>query len=287
MKKNLILYTLLCIHTVAYAQLNPSGSIYYLNPYLVNPAFAGIQTGWEANISYKAQWTAIPNAPSMQSFTTTFGTAAKIGLGINVSREDFGVFNRTDAKLTYAYHLPLDEDDAYFDFGISGGVKNNRIDYRKVIAEAEDQTLLNFNQKPWTADGDVGVLVRKSKLIFAATINDLRKLLRNQYELYADQPGILLSIRSEIERQGILFTPLIQYQYVRYFRDVWDLGLQGGFAKGKLNGSILYHSTHSITFSIGTDYMERLKLVAFYTSGTSDLRQFSNGEFEFAMQFRW
>lgn len=286
MKKTIISFILIIFQTIVYAQLNPSGSIYYLNPYLVNPAFAGIQTGWEANISYKAQWTAIPNAPSMQSFTTTFGTEAKIGLGLNVSREDFGVFNRTDAKLTYAYHLPLDEDDAYFDFGISGGVKNNRIDYRKVVAEAGDQTLLNF-QKPWTADGDVGVLIRKSELTFAATINDLRKLLRNQYEFYADQPGIMLSIRSQIEIQGIIFTPLIQYQHVRYYRNVWDVGVQGGFAKGKLNASMVYHSTNSITFSIGTDYMERLKLVAFYTSGTSDLRQYSNGEFEFAMQLRW
>lgn len=287
MKKTIISFILISFHTIVYAQLNPSGSIYYLNPYLVNPAFAGIQTGWEANLSYKAQWTTIPNVPSMQSFTTVFGTKAKIGLGTNVSREEFGVFNRTSVKLTYAYHLPLDEDDAYFDFGISGSAQNNRIDYRKVIADAEDQTLLNFNQKPWTADGDVGVLVRKSKLTFSATINGLRKLLRNQYEFYADQPGILLSIRSEIERQGIIFTPLIQYQHLRYFRDVWDVGMQGGFAKGKLNGSMIYHSTNSITYSIGTDYMGHLKLVAFYTSGTSDLRQYTNGEFEFALQFRW
>lgn len=287
MKTIKILAWLLSIHAYAFSQLNASGSQYYLNPYLANPAFAGQSIGFETNMAYKAQWTAIPDAPSLQSLTCTYGTERKIGLGLMVLHETFGVFDRSGIKLSYAYHLPMNDEDTFLDFGISGVLKNNSINFSKVIAEDNDQTILNYNQKPWSADGDVGMTLRTNRFIFGASLIDLRQFVRKDIGFFADQPGISLSIRASFESNDIKYTPLLQYRFVHYFRDVYDAGLQGSFAGGKLLGSMVYHSTNSITFSIGTDYMERLKLVAFYTSGTSELQQYSNGEFEFAMQFRW
>lgn len=287
MKTIKILAWLLSIHAYAFSQLNASGSQYYLNPYLANPAFAGRSKGFETNMAYKAQWTSIPDAPSLHSLTCTYETERKIALGLMVLHETFGVFDQSAIKFSYAYHLPMNDKDTFLDFGVSGGIKNNSINFKKVIAEDNDQTLLNYNQKPWIADGDVGMTFRTNRFILGASLIDLRQFVRNEIGFFADHPGLLLSIRGTFENSGIKYKPLLHYRFVRYFRDVWDAGLEGSFAGGNLLASMIYHSTKSITFSIGTDYMERLKLVAFYTSGTSELKQYSNGEFEFAMQFKW
>ncbi|WP_412468702.1 PorP/SprF family type IX secretion system membrane protein [Pedobacter sp. KLB.chiD] len=286
--KTLKIILMLCsIQTLAFSQLNPSATIYYLNPYLANPAYAGNQLGWQANLSYKAQWTAIPQAPSQQYLSCTYGTSRKIGLGLNLFRETYGVFDRTNIKLSYAYQLPLDDEETFLDFGISGSVKNNSINYKKVIAEEGDQTLLNYNNRRWSADGDAGLVVRNALYKFAVSISDVRGYIRNQTEPYADRPGLLMSVQGNFENYNVVFTPLIMYSQVRNFRDIYHIGLQGNTDNGKFNAGVIYHSTKSITFSIGTQYMDRLGISAFYTSGTSTFKEYSNGEFEFALKLKW
>ncbi|SHM43890.1 type IX secretion system membrane protein, PorP/SprF family [Chryseobacterium polytrichastri] len=137
----------------AYAQLNPMGSLYFQNQYLANPAMAGIVQGWEINAGYKAQWTAIDGAPTMQSTTATYGiTGRKIGLGVNTYNENAGVFRKTAFKATYAYHLPLNDNQSFIDFGLSVGMMNEWIDFNKVIGDPDDHSLHQFNARPLYAD---------------------------------------------------------------------------------------------------------------------------------------
>lgn len=137
------------------------GSMYYLNPYLASPALAGTEKGWELNGAYKAQWTAIEHAPAMQAITATYGSESKkVGFGINLYKEGAGVILRSSAKATYAYHLPLNTEESFLDFGLSAGVMDEWIDFNRVRGDLTDPSLYNFNQRKVYFDGDFGVAFR-------------------------------------------------------------------------------------------------------------------------------
>ncbi|WP_235524284.1 PorP/SprF family type IX secretion system membrane protein, partial [Pedobacter sp. Hv1] len=96
---------LLGLGTTASAQLNPLGSQYYNNQYLINPAFAGMGQGLKLNAAYRKLWSGIPGSPLTQNITADYGFG-KVGVGLNVNNESAGLLRQTRAVASYAYHLP-------------------------------------------------------------------------------------------------------------------------------------------------------------------------------------
>ncbi len=110
----------------AMAQLNPLGSQYYNNQYIVNPAFAGEGRGLKVNAAYRKLWSGIPGSPLTQNVTVDYGLG-KVGLGLNVNNESSGLLRQTRAVASYAYHLPLDSGRNHLSFGLSLGMMSQRV----------------------------------------------------------------------------------------------------------------------------------------------------------------
>jgi type IX secretion system PorP/SprF family membrane protein len=51
------------------AQQRPYYTQYILNPYVTNPALAGIENYWDLKLSYRSQWSGVPGAPQTVYFT--------------------------------------------------------------------------------------------------------------------------------------------------------------------------------------------------------------------------
>jgi type IX secretion system PorP/SprF family membrane protein len=281
-----ILITCLLI-TNAYAQLNPMGGMYFQNQYLGNPALAGIERGWIVNASYKVQWTAIDGAPSMQALTATYGaTGKKIGLGLNFYNEISGVSRRTGIKGTYAYHLPLNGDRSFLDFGLSGGIMNEWVDYDKVICDPGDLSIQKFNTRPLYADGDFGIAFRNEKLTIQGSVPNLKRFLDKDIRRYRiDRSSYMAAISYKFSGQDLSVEPKAVYRGVENYKDLVDLGAQFLCCEDRLMMNAVYHSTNSITVGLGTFYQKQLRILCLYTSDTSDLWKYSNGEFEIALQY--
>lgn len=276
----------------AHAQLNPMGSSYFQNQYLVNPAMAGVRQGWETGGSYKAQWTAIDGSPSMQALTLAYGTPDhKVGFGLNLYNESAGVIRRIGLKATYAYHLPLNDHFSYIDFGLSGGFMDEWIDFSKVVAELDDHSLQQFNERKLYIDGDFGMIFRNQQLTVQGSLPNLKRFLNRDirrnitdYSLYMgalsyqffDQGGVISSIE-----------PKVIYRGVDHYKDIIDLGAQIRFWEDRLLVSGMYHSTNSVTMGVGTLYQNQLSILCLYTTGTTDLGKYSNGEFEIALRYQF
>jgi type IX secretion system PorP/SprF family membrane protein len=286
--KYFLIITILWISTATYAQLNPMGSLYFQNPYQANPALAGIEKGWEVNVASKIQWTAIEAAPTMQSATATFGTnGQKIGFGLNVYNENAGVFLRTAVKGTYAYHIPLNDDCSFLDFGLSAGVTSEWIDYEKVIGDLNDPTLKLFNGRKSYVDGDFGIAYRNQRLTAEVSIPNLKRFLnRDIIRNTIDRSLYMAALGYRFSRANFTIDSKAMYRRIENYKDIIDLGAQLQCFEDKLTMSMIYHSTNSLTFGIGTFYQKKLKILCLYTTGTSDLAKYSNGEFEIALQYR-
>lgn len=103
------------------AQILPLNAQYFQNRYLVNPSMAGINEGFNINGSFRKQWSNIPGAPITQSVTLD-QQVGKIGWGVNVYNEKSGGLQRTKAVGTFAYHLPLSDNEQHLNFGVSFGL---------------------------------------------------------------------------------------------------------------------------------------------------------------------
>jgi len=276
-----------------YAQLNPMGSMYFQNPYLMNPANAGLDGGWNMAAAYKAQWTSIEGAPSIQAITGDYGDMDKhIGVGINFYNERAGVINRTNLKATFAYHLFLNKDQtSALDFGLSGGILNEWIDLNRIKGNLEDQSLLNFNNRKLYLDTDFGIALRSSAFTIQGTLPNLKHLFNRDLNrtiidriLFISAIGYKLKFNTAILDE---IEPKVVYRGVTNFKDILDLGARASFYENKLDFNVMYHSTGSLTFGVGTLFKERLSLLALYTSNTNDLQSYSNGEFEIALRYHF
>jgi len=129
MNKIIVLIIMLSIGAILNAQQIEQFSLYSENNFLINPAEAGTEKFVDVKLGYRTQWTGLEGSPRT-FFFSAHTPLHKIsdeyedtkalpfhGGGIAVIGDRIGPFNRTNAKLGYAYHLPISKD-----FIISGGV---------------------------------------------------------------------------------------------------------------------------------------------------------------------
>ncbi len=171
----------------AYSQQTPLYSQYLLNGFLVNPAVAGSEGYSAANLTVREQWVGFQDGPS--TYALSFQTrlmreshisrgksvrkrkkspfrGGNVGLGAYVFNHSNGAVDRTGLRLTYAYHIVLDE--AQLSFGLSMVGYQYRVDKDKVQLEfpENDELWLNLQQSVFIPDADAGVYYT-SKIIWA------------------------------------------------------------------------------------------------------------------------
>ena len=224
MKKILTIAVIILCSKISFAQINTMGSMYFQNPYLANPAFAGIEYGWEMNAAYKAQWAGADGAPMMQSITVTHGTEdKKVGIGLNFYNEKAGVISNFNAKGTYAYHLMLNRT-SFLDFGLSVGILDENIDFTKVKGDGTDITLQNFNLRKLYFDGDFGIAYRNRSLTIQGSLPNLKKLFdHDMFKLNVDQYIYMaaVSYRFINDRQNfVVIEPKLVYRGIRNFKNI-------------------------------------------------------------------
>jgi type IX secretion system PorP/SprF family membrane protein len=292
MKKLTIILFLFVLAKVGYSQLNPMGSIYYQNQYLANPAMAGEQKGWEVNAAYKAQWVVIDGAPRMQTLSAAYGSEnKKVGFGLLLYNDIAGVVQRTSVKATYAYHMPLNNETTFIDFGLSAGFMDEFVDRGKVIGDMSDVQVTNFNDRKLYLDADFGIALRSKGLTFQAALPNLKRFLdRDVIRNVADRSLFITSLAYKFNNQEGKLTsvePKVAYRKIENYKSLVDAGVNFLFNEDKLALSGMYHSSGSITFGAGTTYKHKLGILAQYTTNTTDLQGYANGEFEVGLKYNF
>ncbi|MFD0941687.1 PorP/SprF family type IX secretion system membrane protein [Pedobacter boryungensis] len=270
----------------ASAQLNPLSSQYFLNQYQINPAYAGLTDGLNLNLNYRKQWSNIPGSPSTQSITADY-KLNKVGLGINVYNEKAGSLQRTKAMATYAYHLPLNNDDQKLNFGASIGIMNEHVDYNGVNGDMTDPTIAQFNNKGSLFDGDFGIAYTSNTLNVEGVIPNIRSFIKQEDDNNVDRSlfyaAISYKINTGVGANAIEIEPKVAYRDIKGYDNIWDAGANLNFTnKVYLMG--MYHSSKSASFGAGINYKSSLAIMGFYTTETSALQGSANGTFEISLK---
>jgi type IX secretion system PorP/SprF family membrane protein len=167
MNRFLLLFTMLLVASVGFAQQLPQYSQYMHNQYVVNPAAAGMNDYLDVNLSFRQQWSGVTDAPRTYYLSATgalgkgskpesrslsipiskpelltkdLGTGKrklKHALGGIVMADEYGVFNRTFVNLGYALHIPIGKT-YYASVGASLGWSGMTFDNSSITLENQN-----------------------------------------------------------------------------------------------------------------------------------------------------
>jgi type IX secretion system PorP/SprF family membrane protein len=100
------------------SQFQPIQNQYILNPFFINPSFAGAVNGTRLGATYRTQWVEFPNAPNTQTivYQTNKGN---LGVGGWLYRDQNGLTGNSGFESSFSYHLRFN--------GSRDNLKNARI----------------------------------------------------------------------------------------------------------------------------------------------------------------
>ena len=267
------------------SQVTPMASQYYLNQYLGNPAFAGIEEGLRINVAYRNQWRAIPGSPVTQSLTgdyrlDKFG-GGKAGVGLNIYSDKAGLIKRTRVMSSYAYHLPLNGTNQAIHFGLSLGIMNERLDNESIIADPNDVLADLFNHRKSYLDGDFGIVYINDRLTIQGAVPNLKKFLKKDATVSVDGSTFYMafSYKVGLHPEVLSLEPKFSFRGAEGIDNLWDLGTDVNFShQVTLMG--MYHSSHSTTFGLSVNYQDKCTVQGFYSNQLAAQREATGGSFE-------
>lgn len=285
---NILVFAIVLIALQARAQLGPMSAQYFQNPYLANPAMAGVNQGLEVSLGYRSQWSKIPGAPEQQALTLGYGKN-RTGWGVNLYLDRAGLQRQLRALASYAYHLPISTEQTLH-FGLSVGISQQRLSLEDIKGRPDDLSAQRYNDRNAYLDGDFGIAYTYNGFRLEAALPNLDRLLRSNSEnglvdiatFYA-AAGYRFGLTTD---QNMQLEPKVAYRGVKGFDSVVDAGAAFWFEDGQLMLSGLYHSSKSATFGLGMDLRKKYRVLATYTTQTSALSNYANGSFELGLGIR-
>lgn len=171
MRKIYLLLSFLSLAYTGIAQQRSQYTQYMMNNYLLNPALTGIEDYTDIKLGNRQQWVGLEGAPVTYYITAHMplnkeasvvrgragktGGARKInqnrfikpyphhGLGIMALTDKTGPLRRTNLNLSYAYHLPLN-NNLNISTGVYGGLLQNSFNPGEAtFVNPDDQVITN------------------------------------------------------------------------------------------------------------------------------------------------
>lgn len=281
--------TILAESPRTHAQISNMGAMYFSNTYLGSPALAGLEQGLNLNLGYKKQWMRIPGSPTVQTITAEYAVNNKVGIGLNFYNDNAGLFKRTRIIASYAYHLPIDEEQRLH-FGISLGFMNERINYEEINGDTDDSFIDNYNHQEPTIDGDFGLAYTRKGLTIQASMPNLKEhFQRGVMNDISNHTTFFSSVSHKFPLVNgydyIGIEPKISYRGVNGINNIMDVGANLSYANNQLNFFGMYHSSENATFGFGFNY-QSFGINGIYTTATRKISGYTSGNFEINLKVK-
>jgi type IX secretion system PorP/SprF family membrane protein len=151
----LVFLALVMITVSSYAQDQANFTQYYLNPYILNPSFAGIDGKTSVSLIYRRQWMNIDGGPSVANFSLHTPINTRTSTGLSITNDKRGLMSATSALFTFGYNIPVNDQSA-IRFGISAGGSWNALDVSKLDGFS-DPAMADLIDSHASLSGNVGL----------------------------------------------------------------------------------------------------------------------------------
>lgn len=269
----------------AMAQLTPLKSQFFNNPYLANPAMAGIEGKTSIYSNYSSQWNKLDGGPVVFSLSATIPLNEKAAIGVNLINDKAGLMRKTQAMGSFSYKVPFSQVHS-LRFGVSISWAQDRIDQGLASAGGiNDLELLRYNDRESYLDGNFGLTYINNDLELQFSYLNLNQSRSSRFST-VDYSTFYSSIAYYFRlNETFSVKPLVAYRGLKNFDNQYDITAE--WKADDLAFYTMYHSNKSFTGGVGYDFKKQLKIVALYNSEPNTIRGLSGGIFDLVVGYRF
>lgn len=266
---------------------------YYLNPFVMNPAYTGNKSYSHAYMSHRSQWINVKGAPQTSYLTLDAPIKEKnIGLGVKLYSYSTDIINQVGAYASYAYTLKINESQQ-LNMGLAMGMLNNKIDFAgAVMRDKDDPFFIMQEQNKTTFSADLGLLYTFKKLEAGFAIpqllgNNVKYGTDNGYLRYFDlsrhYQGSIKYMFDVSQEKDITAYPMVLVRAVKGAPLQYDISAVADWKKIGWFG-LTYHSTYALGISGGVRY-KNFSLGYSYDLGINSVKRYTGPSTEFIMGY--
>ena len=178
------------IHTFGvYGQQTPIYTQYMFNPFIFNPAFAGVDPYYQIRSNHRFQWMEIKDAPVTNTLSFQGPhSSLPMGFGGYLYNDVTGPTSKTGLTGSYAYNIGLTES-LRLSMGISAGIIQFRVDGTQVKFKEEEPGLeiANGVQSSYVPDANFGVYLYAENYFAGFSTS---QLINTKLKLTNEQNGL-------------------------------------------------------------------------------------------------
>ena len=171
-------------------KLTPYSQYLTENPFVISPAYAGIEEVHKLRFGGVAQWLGLKNAPSEQTLSYDTRFAENSGAGIILYNDKNGATKQMGVQLTYAHHLTLNRfNEQYLSFGISYKFNNFKIDTDKFddgSGDGPNDPNIGSGISTSNHNFEFGALYRYDRYYISFNVSNILK--KNKDDFYLEEP---------------------------------------------------------------------------------------------------
>jgi len=178
---SIISIVVLCSSTGLKAQQLPHFRNPYFNLTVMNPSSISIKDIPEIMLNHRSQWIGFLGAPKISTLSGKYQFHENMGAGAYIMNDNFGLTQKLDLSLSYAYLLKTEE--FYVSFGLAWTLTQYKIKGTEISIYNADDLVINqtIDDKMWKPDANAGIMIYNNS--FYAGIS-AQQLFRTKYTFF-------------------------------------------------------------------------------------------------------
>ena len=290
-KASVIVFLVLVMSSTSsvYAQFDAMFTQYTNNEMFINPAYTGTKEALCITALHRQQWVGVEGRPITTTLTMhTPLWENKMGIGVSLLNEKFGVTNRTMAYLSYAYRVRTGSK-GYLGFGLDGGIHIQTDNFLSVPTDEINDPHFSGNVKNQvTPNFGFGMNYYTDKFFVGISI----PRLLDDHVIIGDPKKVRFSPKSfhYYVTGGYVFTitdyfklkPTAMVKAVANAPMEFDITLNS-LIKEILWVGLAYRSSADMSAMIGVQIGPRFLISYSYDYPTSSLNKFTTGSHEIVL----
>ena len=164
-----------CLSVAALAQQDPLYSQYINNPFVLNPAYAGLTNNLNTAVSFRQQWAGFEGSPktfNANGHISLFGN--KMGAGLMLISDKIGYSTTNEVLASYSYRIRVTEDKI-LSFGLQAGMVNFQLDNNKLNPQDKTDPLFQGTISESKPSFGAGVILKNDRFFVGLSVPRMLK----------------------------------------------------------------------------------------------------------------
>lgn len=277
-----------------YAQQDAQYTQYMYNPLSVNAAYAGSRDMLSVIGLYRTQWVGLDGAPRTMNFGLHSPVGKKVGLGLNITRDEIFISNETFIDAMFSYTLDVSEKGKLA-LGLKAGGHILDINSDRAKGPFQNDALAEINIDKFSPQVGAGAFYYTDKFYFGLSVPNVLQTEHFDEASISNNSNASATAKERVNfymitgyafdvTENLKFKPALLTKLVSGAPLQVDLSANF-LIHEKLTLGAAYRWSASLSGLVGFQISDQIMVGFAYDWETSDLQQYNDGSYEVFLRF--